>query len=72
MVSKDDVLLGNGPEGGATSIPRADVAEVAVQALLASAARNKAFDVVSKPEQADQSAVSNDFDILFAQTQPGL
>ncbi|MBT9315958.1 SDR family oxidoreductase [Leptothoe spongobia] len=72
VVSKDDVLLGNAPEGVTTSIPRADVAEVAVQALLESAARNKAFDVVSKPEATNQAPVTNDFKALFTKTQPGL
>lgn len=70
VVSKNDVLLANPPEGVTTSIPRADVAEVVVQALLEPGARNKAFDVVSKPETLNQ--ISNDFKALFAQTQPGL
>lgn len=72
VVSKNDVLLANPPEGGATSIPRADVAEVVVQALLEPAARNKAFDVISKLEAMNQASVENDFKALFAETQPGL
>lgn len=72
VVSRDDVLLINAPENVTTSIPRADVTEVVVQALLEPMARNKAFDVVSRPEQADKSAVNNDFNALFAATKPGL
>ncbi|MGD1857702.1 MAG: SDR family oxidoreductase [Leptolyngbyaceae cyanobacterium] len=72
VVSKHDALLANAPEGITTTIPRADVAEVVVQALLEPAARNKAFDVVSKPEAADQTAVNNNFEALFTKTQPGL
>ncbi|MEM7064211.1 MAG: SDR family oxidoreductase [Cyanobacteria bacterium P01_B01_bin.77] len=72
VVSKHDALLANAPEGVTTTIPRADVAEVVVQALLEPAARNKAFDVVSKPEATTQTTVSNDFKALFAKTQPGL
>ena len=72
VVSKNDVLLKSPPEGITTSIPRADVAEVVVQALLQTTARNKAFDVVSKPESLNQTPVNNDFKALFAQTQAGL
>lgn len=72
VVSKHDALLANTPEGVTTSIPRADVAEVVVQALLEPAARNKAFDVVSKPEATKQTIVNNDFKTLFSDTQPGL
>ncbi|MEO0351558.1 MAG: SDR family oxidoreductase [Cyanobacteria bacterium P01_A01_bin.15] len=72
VVSKHDALIANAPEGVTTSIPRADVAEVVAQALLEPAARNKAFDVVSKPEVTDQASVKNDFEALFAKTQPGL
>ncbi|WP_041764708.1 SDR family oxidoreductase [[Leptolyngbya] sp. PCC 7376] len=70
VVSKNDVLLKNTPDGITTGIPRADVAEVVVQALLEPNARNKAFDVVTKPES--QATVTNNFSALFAQTQPGL
>ncbi|MBD1916668.1 MULTISPECIES: SDR family oxidoreductase [Cyanophyceae] len=71
IVGKDDQLLANPPDGIPTSIPRADVAEVVVQALLAPAARNKAFDVISKPEGTPGAVVTTDFDALFAQTTPG-
>ncbi len=70
VVSKNDVLLKDTPEGVTTGIPRPDVAEVVVQALLESNACNKAFDLVSKPEAA--TTVTNDFATLFAQTTPGL
>jgi uncharacterized protein YbjT (DUF2867 family) len=69
IVGKDDALLANPPEGIPTSIPRADVAEVVVQALLEPAAINKAFDVISKPEG---TPATTDFQALFEQTTPGL
>ncbi len=72
IVGKDDALLANPPDGIPTSIPRADVAEVVVQALRSPAARNKAFDVISKPEGTPGAAVTTDFQALFEQTTPGL
>jgi uncharacterized protein YbjT (DUF2867 family) len=72
IVGKDDQLLAHPPEGIPTSIPRADVAEVAVQALLLLAARNKAFDVISKPAGMPGAVVTTDFAALFEQTTPGL
>jgi uncharacterized protein YbjT (DUF2867 family) len=52
------------------TVPRADVAEVVVQALLEGNAVNKGFDLASK-EEGDGSPTT-DFAALFAQTQPGL
>jgi uncharacterized protein YbjT (DUF2867 family) len=52
------------------SIPRGDVAEVVVQALLSDNAYNKAFDVACKPK--GEGHVISDFDALFAETAPGL
>ncbi|MGF1568367.1 MAG: SDR family oxidoreductase [Nodosilinea sp.] len=72
IVGKDDTLLAHPPDGIPTSIPRADVAEVVVQALLAPSARNKAFDVMSKPEGTPGAVVTTDFEALFEQTTPGL
>ncbi len=72
LVGKDDTLLANPPQGVATSIPRADVAEVVVQALLAPEARNKAFDVISKPQEAASGSVTQNFSELFSQTTSGL
>ncbi|PSR17707.1 NAD(P)-dependent oxidoreductase [filamentous cyanobacterium CCP3] len=72
VVGKDDALLANPPDGIPTSIPRADVAEVVVQALVAPAARNKAFDVISKPAGTPGAAITTDFAALFEQTTPGL
>lgn len=72
LVGKDDQLLQNPPDGIPTSIPRGDVAEVVVQALLEPAARNKAFDVISKPEEASNGTVTQDFEALFEQTTSGL
>lgn len=72
LVSKHDVFLSQTPNGIPPSIPRADVAEVAVQALRQPAARNKAFDLISKPVEDPSAAVTQDFATLFAQTLPGL
>ena len=68
LVGKDDALLNNPPDGIATSIPRADVASVVVEALKESSARNKAFDLISKPEDAPDAEVTTDFTSLFEQT----
>ncbi|MGB3241208.1 MAG: SDR family oxidoreductase [Geitlerinemataceae cyanobacterium] len=72
LVGKDDELLKNPPNGIPTSIPRADVAEVVVQALREASARNKAFDVISKPEEDTSAVVTIDFAALFDRTTPGL
>ena len=72
LVGKDDALLTNPPEGVSPAIPRADVAELVVQALLQPAARNKAFDAISKPEDLSVAGGTTDFNALFAQTTPGL
>lgn len=72
LVGKDDTMLSNPPDGIPTSVPRADVAEVAVQALLEPSARNKAFDLISKPEDAPGAVTTTDFTTLFAQTTGGL
>ncbi|OUC13570.1 MAG: oxidoreductase [Alkalinema sp. CACIAM 70d] len=72
LVGKDDVLLTQAPNGIAPSIPRADVAEVVVQAIRCPDAKNKAFDVISKPENDASAIVTTDFAALFTQTTPGL
>ncbi|ELS01238.1 nucleoside-diphosphate-sugar epimerase [Xenococcus sp. PCC 7305] len=72
LVGKNDTLLTNPPDGIATSIPRADVASVVVQALQEPDARNKAFDVISKPQDAPDAIVTRDFAMLFQQTTPGI
>ena len=72
LVGKDDTLQKYPPDGIPTSIPRADVARVVVQALTEPNARNKAFDVISKPEDAPDAQVTTDFASLFAQTTPGI
>ena len=71
LVGKDDALLNNPPDGIPTSIPRADVASVAVRALTEPNARNKAFDIISKPEDAPDAVVTTDFAGLFEQTTAG-
>ena len=68
LVGKDDALLNNPPDGIPTSIPRADVASVVVKALTEPNARNKAFDIISKPEDAPDAEVTTDFASLFEQT----
>ena len=68
LVGKEDELLNNPPDGIPTSIPRADVASVVVRALLESNARNKAFDIISKPEEAADAVATTDFASLFEQT----
>jgi len=72
LVGKQDVFLTQTPNGIPPSIPRADVAEVAIQALREPGARNKAFDLISKPEENSSGTVTKDFAALFAQTLPGL
>lgn len=72
LVGKDDELLTHPPDGIPTAIPRSDVAEVVVQALRAPSARNKAFDLISKPAGTPGAVVTEDFHALFEQTTPGL
>ena len=67
LVGKDDELSNNPPDGIPTSIPRADVASVVVRALIEPKARNKAFDIISKPEDATDAVVTKDFASLFEQ-----
>ena len=66
-VGDDDHLLHQPPDGVNPSIPRADVAELVVQAFRETTARNRAFDVISNP----QGPVTRDFAALFARTTPG-
>ncbi|MCG8366047.1 MAG: SDR family oxidoreductase [Pseudanabaenales cyanobacterium] len=72
IVGKDDTFLTNSANGIPASIPRADVAELVIQALREPKARNKAFDVISKPDDDPSAIVTTDFAALFAQTTPGL
>jgi uncharacterized protein YbjT (DUF2867 family) len=72
IVGKNDTLLTNPPNGIPTSIPRADVAFLVVQALRETNARNKAFDVISKPENEPSAVITKDVKALFAQTTSGL
>lgn len=72
LVGKNDDFLTHPPNGIPTSIPRADVAEVVVQSLKESNAKNKAFDLISKPENTPDARITIDFSTLFAQTTPGL
>lgn len=71
LVGKDDAFIKAPVERVPRAIPRADVAEVVVQALLSPNARNKAFDLISKPEELS-AAPTTDFEALFAKTTPGL
>jgi uncharacterized protein YbjT (DUF2867 family) len=72
LVGKNDTLLTNPPEGIPTSIPRADVAELVIKALVEPLARNKAFDIISKPEGYANAVITQDFAALFAQASSGL
>ncbi|KAK9829467.1 hypothetical protein WJX72_006041 [[Myrmecia] bisecta] len=66
LVGKDDKLTSTGYR----TVPRADVAEVVVQALVHKEALNKGLDLVSKPE--GEGNPTTDFAALFNQTQAGL
>ena len=72
VIGKNDIFLTNPPNGIAPNIPRADVAELVVQALSCSEALNKAFDAISKPENEPSAVVTSDFRALFAQATSGL
>ncbi|MGB8700428.1 MAG: SDR family oxidoreductase [Thermosynechococcaceae cyanobacterium] len=69
LIGIDDILLHDPPQGIPTSIPRADVAEVALQALREPNARNTAFDLISYPEGNGERAIATDFAALFAQAK---
>ena len=67
VAGQNDMLLQNPPNDIPTSIPRADIAELVVQALQYSTARNKVFDVISKPEDDPSTKVTRDFNAWFEQ-----
>ena len=71
LVGREDTFLSETPDGIPASVPRADVAEVVVQALLLPEARNRAFDLISRP-QDPRGEVTHDFAALFARTRGGL
>ncbi|KAI4340070.1 hypothetical protein MLD38_024942 [Melastoma candidum] len=60
LIGKDDELL----QTNTKSVPRPDVAEVCLQALLYEEAKFKAFDLASKPEGA--GTPTKDFKELFS------
>ncbi|CAI7732249.1 unnamed protein product [Closterium sp. NIES-54] len=66
LVGKDDEFLSSNTR----TVPRADVAEVCVQALLFNEAKSKALDLVSREE--GDGTVTTDFKALFARTTPGM
>ena len=68
IVGKNDTLLTSPPNNIPTSIPRGDVANVVVQALKQANSRNKAFDLISKPEDDPEAVVTSDWNAFFAQT----
>jgi uncharacterized protein YbjT (DUF2867 family) len=72
IVGKNDEFLASPPNGIPTSIPRGDVANVVIQALNNPFAKNKAFDLISKPEDETDTSVTIDWDALFQQTTAGL
>ncbi|KAL2934048.1 hypothetical protein RDABS01_017167 [Bienertia sinuspersici] len=65
IVGKDDELL----QTETRSVPRADVAEVCIQALQFEEAKCKAFDLASKPEGS--GVPTTDFRALFSQVVTG-
>ncbi|MEC4805638.1 MAG: SDR family oxidoreductase [Jaaginema sp. PMC 1079.18] len=67
IVGDNDELLAHPPDDIPTSIPRADVAEVVVQALRQSNSHNTAFDIISRPEDDPKAKVTEDFAALFTQ-----
>jgi hypothetical protein len=72
VVGKNDRFLASPPNGIPPSIPRGDVANTVIQALTQPQARNKAFDIISKPEDDPEAVITVDWENLFAQTTPGL
>ena len=72
IIGKNDTLLNNPPNNIPTSIPREDVAELAIQALKESNACNKAFDVISKLEDDPSAVVTTNMSEFFALATPGL
>ena len=72
LIGKDDLLYTNPPNGIPPRIPREDVALIVVNALIETNARNKAFDLISKPENATDTIVTKDFSDLFARTTGGM
>ena len=72
IVGKNDILLTSPPNNIPTSIPREDVAQLVVQALIQANAINKAFDVISKPENDTSEPITINMEQLFAQTTSGL
>ena len=72
IVGKNDTLLENPPNDISTVIPREDVAELVVYSLIETTAKNKAFDVITKPEDDSSAVITKDFTSLFEQATPGL
>ena len=72
LVGKNDNLRNYPSDGSPSTIPRADVASVVVKALSEPNARNKAFDIISKPEDTLGAEVTTDFISLFEQTTAGI
>lgn len=67
LVGKNDEFLASPPNGIPTSIPRGDVANVVIEALNNPLARNKAFDLISKPEDEISTNVVIDWNQFFQQ-----
>jgi uncharacterized protein YbjT (DUF2867 family) len=65
VLGQRDEFLQTPPPRGSTSVPRADVAEVVVQALLCGSASHKVFDLVSLDPTG--LGIAQDFEALFAQ-----
>ncbi len=65
VMDKEDRLL---KSRESCTIPRGDLAELVVQALIHPQAKNKVFDVICLPPDDATEVVNTDFAALFAQT----
>ena len=64
MLGVDDALIAEGVDRSLRKIPRADVAELAVQSLRLPEASNRSVDVTAKGAEAGKP--TKDFQKLFA------
>ena len=67
LVGKNDEFLTNPPNNIPTSIPRGDVANVVIEALDNPFAKNKVFDLISKPESENNTLITYDWNNFFQQ-----
>jgi uncharacterized protein YbjT (DUF2867 family) len=70
LVGQDDTLL-NPSDGIPSSVPRADVARVAMEAFREPQAQNKAFDLISRPEDDPKAVITTNFAALLEKLHLG-